>query len=64
MLHRFRFQFWSIKDLFDRKLLNNSLLCFVSCRGQGRKLEVSPGGNNNNYLLSNTIQVAKTKILP
>ena len=64
MLHRFRFQFWSIKDLFDRKLLNNSLLCLVSCRGQGRKLEVSPGGNNNNYLLSNTIQVAKTKILP
>ena len=33
------------------------------CRGQGLSLEVSPGGNNNNYLLSNTIQIAKTKIL-
>ena len=34
-----------------------------NCRGQGRKLEFSPGGNNNNYLLSNTIQAAKTNIL-
>ena len=34
------------------------------CRGQGRRLEVSTGGdNNNNYLMSNAIQIAKTKIL-
>ena len=33
------------------------------CHGQGLRLEVSPGGNNNNYLMSNTIQIAKTKIL-
>ena len=33
------------------------------CRGQGRRLEVSTGGDNNNYLMSNAIQIAKTKIL-
>ena len=64
MLHRFRFQFWSIKDLFHRKLLNSFLFMLLEkCRGQGRRLEVSTGGDNNNYLMSNAIQIAKTKIL-
>ena len=33
------------------------------CRGKGLRLEVSTGGDNNNYLMSNTMQIAKTKIL-